>query len=248
MHTAPHTQRRTLFLGGALLTQLVFQGESLVSAWFPSRVYEPVPLQGLYPGKPQQIERTMNPTTDADPHRQGEFITPVRAVVNCYDMDDFTRAPVGVGTQLIKDIRAAADSSPLSLQAGFVTWNRIRIESQGPKSAPPGTPGTPAAPTVDPPNTRGGDSLLQITLNQAYHAGWSSPDCALTRGDRDTLRVSCPNRVLQEKPVDLVFFDPVSALGMRVSVRAATTLGGAAFALGLLSLVPRRRAVARPAA
>lgn len=234
LQSQSHTPRRTLLLSGALLTQLVFQGESLVSAWFPSRVYEPVPLQGLYSGKPQQIERTMISGSDEDSQRQGELITPVRSVVNCYDMDDFNRAPVDVGTSLIKDVHVStATHAPVPLRAGFVTWNRIRVEMTNPALVAAAT---------------SADSTLQITFNQAYHSGWSSPDCELTRGERGTLLASCPSHVLRERPVDMVFFDPVSALGMRVSVRAATTLAGAAFALGLMSLVPRRRAIVRPAA
>jgi hypothetical protein len=89
--------------------------------------------------------------------------------------------------------------------------------------------------------------LLHITLNQAYHTGWSSPDCQLTRGDQGNLVASCPN-TLQSKPADLVFFDAVSDLGMRVSLRAAAGLAGAALTLGLLSLIPRRRPVTSPAA
>jgi len=37
LHAEPRSRNRTLLLGGALLTQLLFQGESLVSAWWPSR-------------------------------------------------------------------------------------------------------------------------------------------------------------------------------------------------------------------
>jgi len=91
------------------------------------------------------------------------------------------------------------------------------------------------------------DGMLHITLSQAYHIGWSSTDCRLTRGAQGNLVATCPNSV-QSKPADLVFFDPVSDLGMRVSLRAAIGLGGAALALALLSLIPRRRTVASPAA
>ncbi|MDB6100334.1 MAG: hypothetical protein JWO52_333 [Gammaproteobacteria bacterium] len=235
LHAEPRSRHRTLLLGGALLTQLAFQGESVVSAWWPSRAYEQVPLQGLYSsGKLQPIEMVMNPTTAADPHRQGEFVSPVRGVVNCYDMDDFAHAPVHPGTSLIRSIRVAGSQAPLppAVEAGFVTWNRIRIEAPLPAAASSGTPA-------------GG--LLHITLNQAYHTGWSSPDCQLTRGDQGNLVASCPN-TLQSKPADLVFFDAVSDLGMRVSLRAAAGLAGAALTLGLLSLIPRRRPVTSPAA
>src|SRR5882724_10434530 len=89
------------------------------------------------------------------------------------------------------------------------------------------------------------DSLLHITLNQAYHKGWSSPDCGLTRGEQGNLVANC---TLQAKPVDLVFFDPVSDLGMRVSLHAIRATAAALLVFALLSAIPRRRAVASPAA
>jgi len=92
------------------------------------------------------------------------------------------------------------------------------------------------------------DSLLHITLNQAYHKGWSSPDCGLTRGEQGNLVANCPIHTLQAKPVDLVFFDPVSDLGMRVSLHAIRATAAALLVFALLSAIPRRRAVASPAA
>jgi hypothetical protein len=242
LHTEARSRRRTLLLGAALLTQLAFQGESVVSAWWPSRAYEQVPLQGLYNGKLQPIEMVMNPTAPGNPHLQGEFVSPVRGVVNCYDMDDFAHAPVHPGTSLIQNIRAAGSQAPPpALAAGWITWNRLRIEpaAVSPQALQAPLPAAAAS-------GKDAGRLLHITLNQAYHTGWSSPDCQLTRGEQGNLVANCPNTV-QSKPVDLVFFDPVSALGMRVSLRAGVGLAGAALALGLLSLIPRRRAVPSPA-
>jgi hypothetical protein len=235
LHSEPRSRYRTLLLGGALLTQLAFQGESLVSAWWPSRAYEPVALQGLYTGRPQNIEMVLNPTTAANPHLQGEFVSPARGVINCYDMDDFTHAAVHPGTTLIRNIRIEGSpaSPPPSMEAGFVTWNRIRIEAPALAAASSGNDADP---------------LLHITLNQAYHTAWSSPYCALTRGEEGNLVAHCPRHAVQAKPVDLVFFDPVSDLGMRVSLRAFITVAGAMLALGLMSLIPKRRPVASPAA
>jgi hypothetical protein len=234
LHAEPHSRYRTALLSGALLTQLAFQGESLVSAWWPSRAYEAVPLQGLYSGKLQQVEMvTTPPGTPARPHHQGEFVSPVRGVINCYDMDDFARAPVQPGRSLIRNIGNAGRQAPApaTLEAGFVTWNRMRI--QAPAAAAAANPA---------------DSLLHITLNQAYHKGWSSPDCELTRGEQGNLVANCPLHTLQAKSVDLVFFDPVSDLGMRVSLRAVRATAAALLVFALLSAIPRRRAVASPAA
>lgn len=228
------TRRWTLLIASAFLIQLVFQSESLLAAWWPSRAYTQAPLEGLFNGKLQSIVALESPDTATHPRQQGELISPARAVINCYDMDDFTRADVRAGTQLIKDARvdAAARSSHLPLEAGFMTWNRIRILA------------SPAAiPAVD---VEHGDPMLHIVLNQAYHARWSSPDCTLARGEQGNLVANCPAREVQARPVDLVFFDPVSELGMRVSLRASVVLGVVIALLAAMSLFPKRREVAVP--
>jgi hypothetical protein len=226
--TEPPSRRKALLLAAVFLTQLGFQSESLLAAWWPSYVYEQISLRGIFTGAPERIEAVQNPNTAANPRFQGELITPVRAVTNCYDMDDFEHASVHGGTNLIKDIRAdASGATPAApLQAGFVTWNRIRIGSPAP---------TIRASTA---------SVLRIELNQAYHARWTSAHCTLTRGDQGNLVASCPVEDLRSGPVDLVFFDPISDLGMRVSVRAATVLGPAMLMLALLNAIPKRREAA----
>ncbi len=224
---------RTWMLGGALLLQLTFQGESVLSAWWPSRTYQEVPLQGLYSDQPRPIERVLNPGTPTNVHHQGEFISPVRAVINCYDLDDFTHATVRPGSVLVKEAHDDSHSrtAPPALEAGFVTWNRIRIR---------GAPDSPDAGTTQP------GSLLHITLNQAYHTGWSSRDCKVSRGDQNNLVATCPVETLRANAVDLTFFDPVSDLGMHVSVRAAIVLFGTLLMLVLMSVVSKRRTVAGP--
>jgi hypothetical protein len=230
------THRWTLLMASAFLIQLVFQSESLVAAWWPSHVHTQTPLEGIFNGRLESIETLESHDTAANPRLQGELISPVRAVVNCYDMDDFTRADVRAGTHLIKDVRidAPSRSSNLPLEAGFMTWNRIRILA------------SPAAAAVVDAEDR--DPMVHIMLNQAYNARWSSPDCTLARGDRGNLVANCPARDIQARPVDLVFFDPVSELGMRVSLRASIVLGAALAVLGLISLIPKRRDLAAPSA
>ena len=233
LHNESRAQGKTLMLSGALLLQLTFQGESVISAWWPSRAYQDIPLQGLYSDQPRPIERVVNPGTAANVHHQGEFISPVRAVINCYDTDDFTHAGVRTGTNMVKDARFERNRGllPPELAAGFVTWNRIRIGAV-PRSSDPPTPWP--------------DSPLQITLNQAWHTGWSSTDCKLSRGTDNNLVVQCPVETLRARTVDLTFFDPISDLGMRVSVRAAIVLIGTLLMLALMSVVAKRRTLASP--
>jgi hypothetical protein len=145
-------------------------------------------------------------------------------------MDSFTRAQVRPGADLIKTLQTDAAAGPTnpSLEAGFMTWNRIRIL-------------TPPASTA-----AGAAGMLHIVLNQAYHTGWQSPSCTLARGDQDNLVANCPAKTLQAGPVDLVFSDPVSELGAQVSVRAATALGAVIGLLVLMSLIPKRRPATAP--
>jgi hypothetical protein len=234
IHTGPPTRRRTLLIGSAFLIQIVFQGESAISAWWPSRLYAPPTVNGVFNGSPQQIAAVRLADSPRTTTQQGAVISPTTAVVDCYDMDDFTRADVNTGTNLIKDVRAdAAIARPnTSLAAGFVTWNRIRIQDSQTTA--------PVARDTHP------DPVLHIVLNQAFHTQWSSPDCELTRGERGNLVANCPAQSLHGRSVDLVFSDPVSDLGMRTSLRSGAVVAVAFTLLGLMSLMPKRREVTSP--
>lgn len=232
IHSEPSTRKRSILIACALVMQLTFQGQSLLTGWRQSRPYSQPSLSGLYTGRLEKVMAVENPDTAAHPHEQGEFITPTRAVVNCYDRDDFTRADVRLGDQLIKDV--AFDGSHRSirprLDAGYLTWNHIRI-----------VPQPTAAPLMV---AEYADRTVHIELNQAYHSGWSSGSCRLRRGPKGNLIADCPVAEAQSGPIDLTFFDPVSDLGMRVSLRAFAALCLAIPLLGLMSLVPRKRAIA----
>jgi hypothetical protein len=189
-----------------------------------------IALEGLFDGKLERIATVMNPGTAAAPHMQGEVISPLRAVTNCYDMDNFTRAEVTNGTNLIKQVHTDS-TADVPLDGGFVTWNRIRLLTA--TALPDGTLSDPG-------------SMLHIELNQAYHTGWRSTSCKLERGAKDNLVASCPIEELAAGPVDLVFSDPVSELGARVSLKAGLVLGVSISLLTLAALAPRRRPVVVP--
>ena len=84
----------------------------MLSAWWPSRPYQDVRLEGMFNGKLERVVALENPSTDGNPHQQGEFISPLQAVVNCYDMDSFTRAQVRPGADLIKTLQTDASARP----------------------------------------------------------------------------------------------------------------------------------------
>jgi hypothetical protein len=150
-------------------------------------------------------------------------------------MDDFIRAPVRSGSSLIRQIGtdASATSANVALEAGFMSWNRIRIlrKPQAGSGRHTGAFHSPA---------------FRLVLNQAYHPQWRSSACMLERGHEGNLVAACPSEAMEAGPVDLVFFDPVSDLGARVSVMAGVVL---AIAIGLLQswrLVSRRRPLGVP--
>jgi hypothetical protein len=236
IHCEPRTRHSSILIASALVMQLTFQGQSLLTGWRESRPYTQASLDGLFSGKLERVMLVENPATPAHPHEQGEFITPIQAVVNCYDRDDFTRADVQPGNRLIKAVRAdGADvTGSAALDAGFLTWSHIRIL----QSAAPVPVG----------NAANADRMLHIVLNQAYHTRWSSSSCALTRGGGGNLVANCPANKVQSEGVDLTFFDPVSELGARVSLRSLAVLSVALALFGLMSLVPRRRTLASPGA
>lgn len=226
------TRRWWTLLASAFAMQLTFQSESLLTGWRQSRPYTQPSLDGIYNGRLQRILVLENPDTAADPHQQGEFITPTQAVANCYDRDDFGRADVQLGTDLIKSARVdGADRSfDVPLDAGFLTWSHIRIARTASKLR------------VHAGSLHDG-GMLHIVLNQAYHVRWNSASCDLTRGDRGNLVANCPARQLEAGPVDVVFFDPISDLGVRVSLQAVVALG-VAVPLLALSLLAKRRVFA----
>ena len=95
--------------------------------------------------------------------------------------------------------RLQATGKPVSLTANFMTWNLIRIMPAAPPSA-----------------QRPDDhSRVIVVLNQAYNRYWHSPDCELAPDARGNMVASC--NAIVHRALDLEFYDPVSALGARVS-------------------------------
>ena len=229
IHETGHGRRRTILIGSALVIQLTFQAESLVVGRLPSRPYEQPSLDGLFDGKLETIRALRIVDSDEEPHEQGEFISPTQAVVNCYDMDDFTRADVQPGTHLVKTAQLVTPGGTFDvpLDAGFLTWNHIRI--------------LPSAAALPMDEMSHPVSMLHIELNQAFHTQWKSSDCVMKRGDKGNLVADCPIDRVQAEALDLTFFDPVSALGTQVSLRTAAALGFAIPLLGLVSFVRKRR-------
>jgi hypothetical protein len=227
LHSAERDRHWGTVLGAAFLFQIVFQTQSLLAVWLPARYHAPIAFAGLFDGGLESIMLLEYPHT-IKPHHQGEYITPKRAVINCYNMDDFMRAEVQPGTKLIKEVNLdkVQGMDRTSLQAGFLTWNHIRI-IRSPTAAPSDT-------------TEGAQSVVRIVLNQAYHKLWRTPDCAVERGATNNLVAACSAERLRKGPIDLTFYDPISELGMRTSCVAWIFMGAVLVLLSLIAWLQAR--------
>jgi hypothetical protein len=140
-------------------------------------------------------------------------------------MDDFVRAKTTPGTDLILQTQAKGPpAGPLPhLRAEFASWSRIRIQADC------GFAQTPAA-CNPPPGSR-----LQIILKQAFHSDWRVPsECETGATGSGNLILECPVDRLLHSPLELVFRDPLSELGARVSILAWKAWICLAAAAGLL--------------
>ena len=193
------------WMSTALLLQLGFQSETIFRSWIGSAGYRPV----LWPGSFKYGPETVSYVEMARHSTQGAFITPTRGVVNCYDMDDFTRAEMSAGTNLVRQVLWDQRPHPaaLGVSASFESWNRIQLRAD-------------AAPT------RSGDSppaRVRWILNQAYHRDWHLSGCVIVRGAHGNLIADCPTSRLRDHPLTMTFFDPLSAHAAQVSVVAWRT-------------------------
>jgi hypothetical protein len=181
----------------ALLLQVGFQTDVLVAQALPGRSYSPPDARSWFATDGRGIRFVY-----CRHQRQGALIAPRQGVIDCYDNDDFTRADMRPGSDLVQTARLQATGKPVSLTANFMTWKLIRIMPAAPPSA-----------------QRPDDhSRVVVVLNQAYNRYWHSPDCELAPDARGNMVASC--NAIVHRALDLEFYDPVSALGARVSVAA----------------------------
>jgi hypothetical protein len=205
---SPPGWRLHAFLGAALVVQLGFQINTLVTPWLHSPHYLSLMPRHYFQRGLEDIEYV----AVQDDRLQGELIAPTRGVSNCYDMDDFTRVDIGSGKPLIErvmqDGRPAAETAP-TLHAGFSTWSHIRLAVDG---------------TTEKASTRlaAQPFQMQVALRQAYHPLWRAPGCTTSAGAHDNMIVDCPAAQLAEGAIELNFDDTLSDLAARTSEAAWT--------------------------
>jgi hypothetical protein len=186
-----------------LLFQLGFQAETLTSQWLHSPLFLPASLTTPFKRGPETVEYVAIPGENF----QGQILTPTRGVCDCYDMDDFTRAQNGPGSALIAQV--IMNGEPLGsappFDAHFVTWSHIRIH----RSCAAGS---------DPACTFSPGVRVQFTLSQVYHQAWRAAGCATSASTRGNLIIDCPAQYSHAATLEVVFDDPSSDWGARISL------------------------------
>ncbi len=221
VHPRPEKLRVWMLL--LLAFQLSFQLITILTQWLPGHRYPAVEFRQAFAGGAHDITYVVS-------HRQlqGSLMTPTTAVQDCYDQDDFVRADVAPGSSLVRSVDATGAAGVIS--ATFLSWNRIRVTPHGAIPAA-GARAVQAAATDAP--------ALQIILNQAWHPYWRSSACQVAKTDRGNLALNCSRSALAQGPIDLEFYDPVSARGAQLS-RISWMVWGCALGIALaIALVVR---------
>ncbi len=215
-----------LFLGCALILQLGFQAETLTRHWLHSPVYR-LPAGGVYfRNGPESVDYV----AADDNHEQGEYLTPTRGVANCYDMDDFNRAPRSPGNTLIERVLQDGKAGAVFPVTGkFASWNRIHLEG------PCALSGEGRACLAAGPNR------VSWVLGQAYHPLWRASSCELSSSMGGLLTVDCPGSTVSEGPIDLVFNDAISDYAAHISLVSWELWAGVTLSLLFLFMVFQRR-------
>ena len=220
----PAGSRRHLLLGSVVLIQLGFQAESLATPWRGSPSFKPVSPAGYF----SQPAEEVGYVEVADPHLQGELLSPTRGVSNCYDMDDFTHAVVLPGAALVASVREGSHAPAWSAHANFINWSHIRVQMDC------GTNGRTSCGTS-------GDKPTQLVLQQAYHPLWHTNACRTLAGPGGNLTLECHPDELTRSPIELEFFDPVSARAAQTSVVTWAIWGLSVLCAGGCRIAGRRR-------
>jgi hypothetical protein len=214
-------RRLHVVAGLALLLQIGFQSSTLLAHWVKSPLQTSAAMGGAFRNGPESIDYVQR----QEQRLQGEFITPTRAVVNCYDLDDFIRADIGPGKNLVRRLADTANQPVrgLLLQAKFVTWSHIRISRDD------------SSEMLNERYDGTDSSRLRVVLNQAYHPLWQADGCSTLRSERGNLILECPIDRLRGATIDLTFNDQLSRVAAGASQLAwAAWLPAASLLLLLL--------------
>ena len=209
--------RMHVCLASVLIFQMGFQAETLISQWLHSPPFSTASLATPFKHGPETVEYVAIPGG----YLQGQILTPTRGVCDCYDMDDFTRAQNGPGSTLIAQVMVNGKDliSAPSFDAQFVTWSHIRLHGGCATGSEPACALSPS-------------TRVQFTLSQAYHQGWRASGCTTSASAHGNLILDCSAENLRAASVEVVFDDPSSDWGARISLTLwAAWLNAMAFLL-----------------
>lgn len=150
---------------------------------------------------PARLDRITN---ELDPlGSQSATILPTRGLIHAYA--DYARGRISPGAELIRAATGPSGES-VPVTAVWNGWNEIDVSRAGPAPA------------------------TRVELNQNFHPFWSASLGAVSRTERRNLVLELPPADGAER-VTLRFFDPWSALGLRVTRWTAALAAAALLAL-----------------
>jgi len=192
-------------LAAVLLFQLSFQIDTLSAHLFHSPHYRSLATDGYFLHRPEAIEYV----TTLDNQQQGEVISPIQGVRNCYDMDDFLRAAIPPGHTLISGLMQGGQpvQQAPGVEAKFRGWSHIHLA-------------VPCAISGDQASCLPAASRTQLVLQQAYHSSWRAAGCNTLADAGGHLALDCATSVLRKGFLDVHFYDVVSERAAEVSLAA----------------------------
>ena len=201
---SPPSRRLAFMIAALFIFQFSYQVEPMVRMWSSARLHQTPGLAGIYDHGAQEIHYVLKAE-----RLQGELITPTQGVIDCYDMDDIAHASIQQGPALVQTMTLNGILVSDGPRADFVTWNHIRI-AQWPRS--PDTGSQPVS----------ANGPVEIVLNQSYDRHWQAAGGEIAGSPSGNMVLRCDSSRLRRGPMEMIFADPVSALGAEISARSWT--------------------------
>ena len=148
---------------------------------------------------------------------QSGELSPETGLIEAYDAHDFIQGSIREGAALVLEARGP-EGQPVPVNARWDGWSRIRLVF--PLGAAAGT---------------------AIVFNQNFHPRWVFTAGEAVQDARGNLAARLPNGARPGEALDLVFHDPFSALGSRVSLFSGLAVLAVALSLAGIRLADRLR-------
>ncbi len=192
-------RRAGVWLGVAFVLQMGFMAAFPGRGMATSVRYEPVAYENLFPPEGADIVYAHG----GERIYQYDLISPVKGLLDAYNMGEFIHPDMDPGVRLIRASFVDNDGLRTSqwMAARFLGWNRIRVFFHKEIA----------------PEAVAGKQVLTLYFNQAWHRYWSCEVGRVYAFNGRNMAVDVPLGELGARPIELVFHDPVSELGAKVS-------------------------------